>query len=50
MPAGDSEALANGIQQLESNVQNSFQDAITHQLSWSQLIIALLGHSSQTDD
>lgn len=48
--AGDSEALANGIQQLESNVQNSFQDAITHQLSWSQLVNALLNHSSKKDD
>ena len=50
VPAGDDESLANGIQQLENYVQKSFQEAITHQSSWSQLVNALLSYSSQKDD
>jgi len=50
VPAGDDESLANGIQKLENYVQKSFQEAITHQSSWSQLVNALLSYSSQKDD
>lgn len=48
--AGDSEALANGIQQLDSNVQNSYQGPKTYQTSWSQFVNDLLRDTSNKDD